>query len=737
MKTLKKHLALLLTFLMCFNLVGCAKEIFDNQTGSDGESVFNTEETLGEKNTDGVKQNQIMLSKYTITVAKNASELVLDSVVTLSSQLSDINIPVTVGKNTEYEFLLGDTGNELSVSARAMLDGDKEDYIIQFKDKKIIICAKNEIALQEAVYAFIELYASKSTQGKIKVMENETYIGEAKSIATLAIDGKAQYEIVFGNVSSAVKSKANELITVVKELGKNAQISIASAYSSEKNQIVIGRTSSGSTNAILSTIKANEYVLQKVDNKIIVSGQVDDTTVLAIDALIALIRSTATKVGASNTLLISLPNAIIDPYSISLDRVPKFNGGTYTATYSCGNSNKQLYYTNADPLKINAYIGQLEINGYLKKEDNTIGNNRYVTCLGRDGLVHITYMAYNSTLSVVLDPLNNTVYKESEPQYTKITENNLAVMSIDYESGLNKLDGNGLSYVVTLEDGRYIIFDGGYATTNSKDAHILYNYLVDNNKRTDKKIVIAAWIFTHPHADHFGAFEAFCSLYGSRVSVEYFIYNDAPKSMYKSSVVNIQYADYLYETFPQRMKQYFPNSKVIRPHSGQILTFCNVKFEVMYTVEDFEPREQLDYANNSSLCLRMYVNGVTTLFTGDFEVTGTRLMSKIHGLALKSDILQVSHHGYSGQTKEFFDQVSPEYSLWTTSQVAFDKRVTGVKYEYIYTDGTVEANKYLFDKLGKDRCFAADGDIEIFTFVGGDKKINIAYYTPNKTPRTV
>ena len=732
---INKCISLLLTFVICLSLFACAKAPLNEQEDSSNLSDSTVSESLNqESQTD--KKSSLLLSKYTITVAKNASDLVLDSVITLSSKLADMDIAVTVGKSTEYEFLLGDTGNALSSEARSMLAASDNDYIIRFNGKKIIILATDELALNEAVCAFIELYATKSTKGKIQVMENETYMAKAKSIATLVIDGKAQYDIVFGSVSNAVKSKANELISVVKELGKNAQIGIASAYSSDKNQIVIGRTAHGSTNAILSGIKANEYVLQKVDNKIIVSGQVDDTTVLAIEALISLIKLAATREDAANTLSISIPNAIIDPYSISLESVPRFTGGTYTATYDCGNSNKQLYYTNADPLKINSYIGKLEINGYLKKEDRTIGNNRYVTCLGKNGLVHITYMAYNSTVSVVLDPLSETVYKDSEPKYTKVTENTLAVMSIDYESGLNKLDGNGLSYVITLEDGRYIIFDGGYATTNSKDAHILYNYLVDHNKRTDKKIVIAGWIFTHPHTDHFGAFESFCSIYGSKVSVEYFIFNDVPKSMYKSSIANTQYSSYLYETFPQRRQQYFPTAKVIRPHSGQILTFCNVVFEVMYTAEDFEPREQLDYANNTSISLRMYINGVSTLFTGDFEVTGTRLMSKIHGLALKSDILQVSHHGYSGQTKEFFDQVSPEYSLWTTSQVAFDKRVTGVKYEYIYTDGTVDANKYLYDKLGKERCFAADGDIENITFVGGNKKIAISYYTPNKTPRT-
>ena len=77
--------------------------------------------------------------------------------------------------------------------------------------------------------------------------------------------------------------------------------------------------------------------------------------------------------------------------------------------------------------------------------------------------------------------------------------------------------------------------------------------------------------------------------------------------------------------------------------------------------------------------------------------------------------------------------VDPTYSMWTTSQKAFVKRVSGVKYEWI--GDALEANKYLYDKLGADHCFVADGQVEQITFAA-DKSINVTYYTPVYTKRS-
>jgi hypothetical protein len=103
------------------------------------------------------------------------------------------------------------------------------------------------------------------------------------------------------------------------------------------------------------------------------------------------------------------------------------------------------------------------------------------------------------------------------------------------------------------------------------------------------------------------------------------------------------------------------------------------------------------------------------------EDVSSRLVD-IYGNTLKSDFMQVNHHGYSGATCELYDHVSPAYTLWTTSKIAFDKRISGEKYEFI--GNAVKSNKYIFDKLGCDRCIVADGDFKHIIFKNDGYIIN-------------
>ena len=63
----------------------------------------------------------------------------------------------------------------------------------------------------------------------------------------------------------------------------------------------------------------------------------------------------------------------------------------------------------------------------------------------------------------------------------------------------------GLSFVIRLEDGRFVIFDGGW---EERDYAERLMALLKKQCVTDK-ITIAAWIMTHPHIDHYRCFISF------------------------------------------------------------------------------------------------------------------------------------------------------------------------------------------------------------------------------------
>ena len=529
--------------------------------------------------------------------------------------------------------------------------------------------------------------------------------------------GVYQYRIVVSRSATAdVKAAAERLAQKLeKRTGVATEVINDEQCSADEALILVGNTRLQASKTALETIAPNAYTIEFVGKHLVVTGHEDTTTQIAVNAFLetVLSKATVTSSDAGKNLSLKLAQAVRGEHSLNLDRLDDFDAGEYLGTYPCANGVVQKYYTNADSKGMDAYIRKMNASGYLTKEENQIGKNRYATCVGEHGMVHLTYLDYNQSFSVILDPLEEHIYKESEPEYTKLGVNNFAVMSRDYSVQADVLDGNGQSYVMTLEDGRYVIIDGGYADCGDDDA--LYNYMKANNRRSDGKIVIAAWIFTHSHGDHIGAFQSFSKTYASRVTVDYFVFNTGTDEMYREG----QHSEYLEKSFEGVRAQYFPTAQTLKPHAGQILKFCNVEFEVLYTQENYAPNV-MPWENDSSLVVRIHMDGKTFLIMGDCEATATSVLCQMYGNALMSDVVQVNHHGYSGGTNELYDLCDPTYALWTTSQAAFDLRVSGEDYIKAHnykwiSAGSIISNRYVFLKVGLKNCLVADGKIEILT----------------------
>ena len=393
--------------------------------------------------------------------------------------------------------------------------------------------------------------------------------------------------------------------------------------------------------------------------------------------------------------------------------------------YQCGNQNELSYYTNVTKEKLALYLSKLESLGYVLKQKNSLNGNFSATLTSQEGLIHINHVKSDNSLKILYDPLCETVYKPLEEDYEKITETVLSVLPLDY-SHREITDANGMAFVITLEDGRFIVIDGGYGEyvsgnekKASRDAHLLYEHLYRENKRADEKIKIAAWIITHPHEDHYGAFVKFSMLYANNVSVEYFIYNHGDPSTYSKQYPADQF---LAEKMPKIIESCYKNSKVIKPHEGQILKFCNTEITVLHTHESciphFEPAP-----NDTSLVLRLTNSGKSVLFMADCDESVSNLLVNNYGDSLRSDVLQINHHGYSGMTKDLFDTIDPSYTIWTTSKKAFTLRTNGQKYEFI--GNAVEVNKYIYDKIKAARSIIADETIKQILFYDNSIKISI------------
>ena len=152
-----------------------------------------------------------------------------------------------------------------------------------------------------------------------------------------------------------------------------------------------------------------------------------------------------------------------------------------------------------------------------------------------------------------------------------------------------------------------------------------------------------------------------------------------------------------------------PEASIVRLHTGQLLHFGDMTMEVLYTPSDLAVGSLNDY-NDASMVMRLSVNGKTVLMTGDAATATWNLLAKKYGSYLKSDCLQVPHHGAAGGgTVEAYRLIAPDELFWPAGENLF---------RYVRYTQNIEPCKYLTDTVSNDKIHLAgvNGKLTSFRF---------------------
>lgn len=351
--------------------------------------------------------------------------------------------------------------------------------------------------------------------------------------------------------------------------------------------------------------------------------------------------------------------------------IPDFTGGTLTSIKEFTPGYYRFYYQNANKGAYDAYLQTLVNEGYALYGSNEIDGNAYNTYYRDNQMLHVYYLATEKTVSILTTTaLDAVAYPKAPVSDVTVTAPTFALASLNYDAnGDGEYNhNNGLGFVFTLADGSYVIVDGGYAA----DAEPLYQYLLENNKRTDGKILIRAWIITHPDVDHYACFLQFANKHATDVKLEYLVTQfdqDRINSGAIFSIVNKVYA----------AQKQFTDSKRIVPLLGQKMYFGDLEMEFLFTAESLHPKIK-DSNNEHSLVMRVSFGGKTILLTADVVSTSLSLLTSRYTDALKCDFLQAPHHGLNG-TSTFYNKTLPTYLILCTHLQAANERWNQGRYD--------------------------------------------------------
>ena len=620
-----------------------------------------------------IKQGQLVIVR-----SEDAPSSVVQELRNLKKTLKDVlgwNVEIksdfkatTDAEDGTVELVIGDTTRPISQVSKAQLPS--KGYVICNENRSIAIQGTNDAMLVYAIRLFSRQFV-QTADVCLQIPNDLLLKNKDSDVIVLVEDSATDYSLSYSSTCDGFPNMDSinngldyevtlvlELEKVLKELtGATFTVSLGNAEDPESREILIGDVGRTELEAAKKDWSASQYGVVAVGNKLVVSGWNDVTLGKAVDAFRELVEQGTVKQDGKCTVYFMCDHlAALTAEEWNTD-FPQYDGGKLSGTNDASYGQMLYYYTETNVDEYRAYCQKLEGAGYTKRNSNETANNVFATYVKDDSKIHVYYVDHEKAVRLITGSISKTGLAENDvTNDPKVTDFSVIQMNLTYASS----SSGGMGYVITLEDGRFVIVDGGRAV--DADAQRLYNILQKYNKRSDG-IVIAGWFLTHEHSDHYGLFKKFVTNYSSFVKIQNF-YISIPSESYRFNSLNP--SSFMQDQFPE-LSAVAKGIPVTLLHTGQKFLIGNAEFEILYTTEDLYP-QPFDLFNDASVVFRVRANGNSVLFTGDIADRASNVLCDMYGSYLKSDIVQVSHHGWNGATLAFYQNVSPKVAMWPNSQ---------------------------------------------------------------------
>lgn len=270
-----------------------------------------------------------------------------------------------------------------------------------------------------------------------------------------------------------------------------------------------------------------------------------------------------------------------------------------------------------------------------------------------------------------------------------------------YQLGDTVKNNQMMSYVIYTKDKKLILIDGGYDWNSDR-------LIALAKELTGQAVpVVDAWFLSHCHGDHINAFSSIMSSSSPKLQVKKVYYNFPSKEFIQQYASSSMVTYDKFETARKKLSE----DQLHIVEQGERIEIGSVLVEVLLTPDE---RFTANALNDSSVALRMTIEGQRVMFLGDLgPQTGGRLRQAIQDNPT-CDIVQMAHHGSNGIIFSIYRILKPKVCLWPTPDWLWENRYMGST-QHAPEFNTVELYEYM-KEMGVTKHYVAKNQIQKLTF---------------------
>ena len=415
-------------------------------------------------------------------------------------------------------------------------------------------------------------------------------------------------------------------------------------------EILVGMTGRPESRALSDELRIGEYGVDIYRDRIAVIGWSEKEASEAGDLLCGILAHGA--MGGCASELCECYRGGLGEQLTDTPKLPALDSIT-----DAGEDAYHMYRLSASESDYFEYLGLLEKAGFKKYTENRIGDALFATYTGMDRIVNVGYGGESEgSLRVVVEPTEGTALPPlGAPIDADASVTPCSVTVTDY------IHPGHMCLIYQLSNGHFVIVDSDGVGMH----HQIYNVL--KAKAPGGRPVVESWIITHFHGDHLGGFISYtgCEEYMKDTEIRTVVYSFPQKQVYELAYIHDRENIALF--YGDRIPSMKANGTVFyRARTGQKFYFGNAEIEMLWTYEDIMPFNAfVDRSNPTSIGFTVKLCGQKMMITGDSSGEEFTMAYKKFGSYLKSDLVQLSHHGQGdGYTPpEFYRAVGAPYVI--------------------------------------------------------------------------